>query len=136
MTLNHKADSSTRKAEDLVNTTLDHLRTIREENEAESTTATYAREEVNGPLKGVGREEVVIEQEETTISEGGTNRPIKETHKKFLGMTSSEENVNHAQFLTCVIADACVSGQGRQGRNLNFLGSIRNNSRSQFLSWN
>jgi len=101
MTLNHKADRSTKKAEELVNTTLDHLRTIREESEAESTTATYAREEVNGPLKGVGKEEVVIEQEETTISEDGTNRAVKETHTKFLGMTSSEENVNHAQSMVC-----------------------------------
>lgn len=136
MTLNHKADRSTGKAEDLVNTTLDHLRTIREETEAESTTATYAREEVDGPLRGVGKEEVVIKQEETIINEGGTtNRAVKETHKKFLGMTSSEENVNHAQFLACMIADACVSGQGRQRRNLNFLGLIKNSLQSQFLSW-
>lgn len=93
-----KADRSTGKAEELVKTTLDHFR-VGEEAErdnTESTTASYAREEVDGPLKGVGKEEVTIERDETVVDRDGTNRVVKETHKKVLKMTPSEENVSRA----------------------------------------
>ena len=85
-----QADRSSRKVDELVNKTV-QFRRLRDEAEAEetaSTTAPYRRDEVHGPLKGVGKEEVVIERD-TVVVDDGVNRvqEIREVKK-----TLSKEN--------------------------------------------
>lgn len=76
---------------------------LRDEDDAEgtaSTTAPYCRDEVHGPLKGVGKEEVIVERNTVMVNNDGANRVVQEVREEVKKMTSSEENVrNIYQFI-------------------------------------
>jgi len=52
------------------------------EKNGSNTTAPYSRDEVSGPLKGVGKEEMTFEQDTVALDTEGTNRVIRETKKE------------------------------------------------------
>jgi hypothetical protein len=49
---------------------------------SEATTASYSRDEVHGPLKGLGKEEVTIEQDTVVSNDEGTDRVVTELKKE------------------------------------------------------
>ena len=64
------------------------------EKNPDATRAPYPRDEVSGPLKGVGKEEVTIEQNTVIFNAEGPKRVVKEFKKEVKRTTQSEENVS------------------------------------------
>ena len=64
------------------------------EQNAEATTASYLRDEVSGPLKGLGKEEVTIEKDTVVVNSKGKNRIVKELKKEVKVTTPQEEKVS------------------------------------------
>ena len=66
------------------------MRAVRNEteNSGANTTAPYSKDEVSGPLKGVGKEEVLVVERHTVALDGeGANRTLEESKKNEIKVT-------------------------------------------------